>query len=168
MNSIDRFAMQAELFIEWVERGTDTGGEAARNALIQLGRLYFAALELPAPEEEDDDDNGREVRLAHEEWKSIFDQVGSRLPIGYYGEVFNPLSVPAEEPVIGDLADDIADVYRDVVEGLRRYHEGRRARAVWLWTFHLQVHWGEHATGAIRALHSWLAAHDPARLAAGS
>jgi hypothetical protein len=76
-----------------------------------------------------------------------------------YGEVFNPLIVPPEEPVLGSLSDDITDIYRDVVTGLREYEAGRRTQALWEWGFGFQAHWGEHATGAIRALHCWLASN---------
>jgi len=42
---------------------------------------------------------------------------------------------------------------------------GRRAAAVWEWGFGFRHHWGEHATGAIRVLHAWLAANAFDRLA---
>jgi hypothetical protein len=80
--------------------------------------------------------------------------------------VFDPLSVPPDEPVVGSLSDDLCDVYREVVSGLREYEAGRRAQAVWEWGFGLRHHWGKHATGAIRALHRWLAANASDRLAA--
>lgn len=88
------------------------------------------------------------------------------LPLDFYHEVFDPLPFPPEDPVVGSLSDDLADIYRDVVTGLRAYEAGRRAQAVWEWGFNLRAHWGEHATSAIRALHCWLAEHAPDRLAA--
>ena len=57
--------------------------------------------------------------------------------------------------------------HRDVVGGLRLFREGHRSEAVWAWSFGFQTHWGEHATGAIRALHAWLAAEAPAGLGSG-
>jgi hypothetical protein len=77
------------------------------------------------------------------------------------------MPVPADKPVTASLADDIADIYRDVVSGLRHYRAGHRDEAVWQWTFTLQSHWGGHITGAIRALHCWLAANDLSRLSGG-
>src|SRR5262249_48569314 len=81
----------------------------------------------------------------------------SRLPVDYYAEVFDPSVIPTEVPVIASIADDIADIYRDVVSGLGAYQVGRRAQAIWEWRFGFEHHWGGHATGAIRALHAWLA-----------
>jgi hypothetical protein len=80
----------------------------------------------------------------------------SKLPLKYYSEVFNPLPVPGEEPIVGDLADDIADIYKDIRRGLDLLDAGYMEHAVWEWIFHLQHHWGEHATSAIRALHWFL------------
>ena len=80
----------------------------------------------------------------------------NRLPFEAYGEVFDPTVIPPQTPVCGSLSDDIADIYRDVVTGLREYQAGRRNAALREWGFLLQIHWGEHATGAIRALHRWL------------
>ena len=104
-------------------------------------------------------------RVGDDEWRAVAVACG-RLPFEFYGEVFDPLPVPPEEPVVGSLADDLCDIYRDVVTGLRAYEAGLRAHAVWEWGFGFRHHWGEHATGAIRALHCWLADNALDRLAA--
>jgi hypothetical protein len=65
---------------------------------------------------------------------------------------------------MGFLADDLGDIYRDVTTGLRAFQAGHILQARWEWGFHFQHHWGEHATSAIRALHSWLEANSPDRL----
>jgi len=64
----------------------------------------------------------------------------ARLPFDLYGELCNPLTLPPEEPGVGSLGDDIADVYRDVVTGLRHFQAGRPEEALWKWTFGLQFH----------------------------
>ena len=103
-------------------------------------------------------------KVSKAEWRVVFTAAG-RLPRDYYSELFDPLVVPGEQPpVIGSLSDDIADIYSDVMDGLRLYQAGNRAAAVWKWRFGVQHHWGAHATGAIRALHSWLATNAPERL----
>jgi hypothetical protein len=88
------------------------------------------------------------------------------LPFDLYGEVFDTVPMPPEQPVVGSLTDDITDIYRDVISGLREYEAGRRASAGWEWSFGLRQHWGAHAMGAIRALHCWLASNAADRLAA--
>jgi len=59
------------------------------------------------------------------------------------------------DPVCGDIADDFSDIYQDVKSGLLAYELGRKSQAVWHWRFTWGIHWGEHATSALRALHSY-------------
>lgn len=155
MNAVERFAAEVAAFRDWA-RGTDTGEDAVRAALRHLTRLYLAALELP-PVRWDEVANQPEAdRVNDTEWRAVYDAM-ARLPLDYYGSVFHPLIVPPEEsPCIGSVSDDIADIYRDTVTGLRVFEAGRRAVAVWEWGFHFRHHWGKHATGAIGALHAWL------------
>jgi hypothetical protein len=164
VDALDRFGAEAALFQQWARCGTDRGEVAAREALLGITRLYLAALELPPAWSEELADAEDAVGVDDEEWRAVFAAAG-RLPLDFYGEVFDPLAVPPEQPVLGSIADDIADIYRDVVGGLRELQAGRRAQASWEWGFGFQHHWGEHATGAIRALHCWLAANASDRLA---
>ncbi len=157
MNAVERFAAEAVAFREWAKQGTDSGEIAARNALICITRLYLAALELPPAWSEELADQPDAEGVGDAEWRVVYLAAG-RLPLDYYGEV-NLLIVPPEEPGIGSLSDDIADIYRDVVSGLVEFESGRRAEALWEWGFNFRHHWGAHATGAIRAVHAWLAAN---------
>jgi hypothetical protein len=46
------------------------------------------------------------------------------LPLNHYSTCFDPLIVPAEEPVVGSIPDDLADIWRDVKRGLALYEAG--------------------------------------------
>jgi hypothetical protein len=165
VDAVERFAAEAVAFREWAAWGTDAGEVATRNALLRVTRLYLAALELPPAWSQELADQPDAERVGDAEWRAVFAAAG-RLPLDYYGTVFDPLIVPPNEsPVIGSLSDDIADIYRDVVSGLWAFEAGRPAAALWEWGFGFRHHWGEHATGAIRALHAWLAANAFDRLA---
>jgi hypothetical protein len=157
------FAVEAAAFQRWACSGGDEGELAAREALLRITRLYSAALVLPPAWNEAVTDGCR-ARVDDDEWKAIV-AAAARLPLDYYGEVYNPLTVPPDEAAVGSLADDIADIYRDVVTGLREYEAGRPVEALWQWGFLFGAHWGEHATGAIRALHAWLSANARDHLA---
>ncbi|MEZ6142187.1 MAG: DUF5063 domain-containing protein [Zavarzinella sp.] len=159
MDAVKLFADEAERFAHWAETGTDTGGASARNALLRLTTLYLRALELPL-QWHGDDLCVDPLRVKDEEWMSVFKNA-SRLPLDFYGVVFDSTKVPPEEPVIGSLSDDIADIFRDVVLGLRLYNVGRVDAAVWVWVSSMTTHWGRHATSAVRALHNWLADNEP-------
>lgn len=162
MDPVARFAEQADAFARWLDSGTDRGVEAARAGLIRLLDLYRAGLELPPESACEVDDRAEVERVDEREWRRVVEST-RRLPFDLYGEVFDPTAFPPEEPVIGSLADDLADIYRDVVTGLRAYRQGRRDEAVWEWSFGMRTHWGGHATGAIRALHAWITQDHPGR-----
>ena len=164
--AVERFVTEAQLFAQWATAATDEDAFAVRSGLLRLTHLYSAGLELPVSSGDIETDKSISVRVDDAEWKQVFAHAAASLPFDLYGEVYDPLPVPPEEPVVGSLADDIADVYRDVVTGLRHFQADRRAAALWEWTFSLQNHWGQHATSAIRALHCWLATNDPQRLSA--
>jgi hypothetical protein len=79
----------------------------------------------------------------------------SNLPFQYYREIFHPLAIAEspEEPVIGDIVDDLMDIYIDLKEGILLYESGKPLAAVFHWRTLFGFHWGRHATCAIRALH---------------
>ena len=155
MDIAARFAEEVSAFDHWLLSGKDQGTIAARTCLLHLLTLYRTSLELP-PEAADEFEQLHETdHVDKEKWREAF-KAAARLPFDHYGMIFDPLIVPPEEPCIGSLSDDLADIYRDLVSGLRAYERGDRAEAIWQWRFGLQHHWGGHATCAIRALHEWL------------
>ncbi len=162
-DAVARFADEALAFELWLLAGKDEGADAARECLIRLLELYRAGLALPPEWSDDLEDREDTPRVSDEDWRKAY-RAAARLPLDNYSEVFDPTEVPDDEPVIGSLADDLADIYRDVVTGLRAHERGDRANAVWEWSFGLRSHWGAHATGAVRALHWFLTNQAPDRL----
>lgn len=163
MDSLEAFAQEANRFAEWAIQDEPHGSAAVRNALVRISLLYNAALQLPPAWTDDLQNQTDSPGIDPAEIARIV--AYKSIPLKMYGEVFNPLAIPPEEPVIGSLIDDIVDIYRDVVTGLRAYQRGDYSIARWEWGFNFAHHWGEHATGAIRALHAWLAAKDLDKLA---
>jgi hypothetical protein len=161
-DAVEQFAGIAREYRAWVLTGTDRGPDAARRALELVGRLYLAALALPPQWCEDRDEVEPPPPSG---WPEVYPALVARLPFQHYGEVFNPLLVPPEASLIGDLADDLTDIFAEVEAGLRWLGAGHPDEAVWEWGFGLVHHWGEHATSAVRALHCWLAAEHPELLA---
>jgi hypothetical protein len=163
MDAIEQFAEEAARFERWLITGQDRDADAAREALVRLVSLYRAAIDLPT-EWSDELDGAKEIkRVDNAAWQVAY-RAALRIPLDLYGEVFNPVETPHHEGVTASLADDLADIYWDVVTGLRAYERGERAQAIWEWSFNLHSHWGAHATGAIRALHWWLVENAPDRL----
>jgi len=135
----------------------------AHECLILLLHLYESAMRLPdtdAPEEE--------VRgISHESWRAMFESIAARLPgRDFYWIVFEPLKLEPPNPVVGSLADDVADIWRDLKPGLLLIDTGEpncRNTAVWEWRFAFKNHWGRHAVDAITVLHA-LCIDDSSRI----
>lgn len=166
------FADLVSEFCEYVDRVVEGGIESPAPALqVLLAKLYLGALELPSTEvlydldldddEEVEDDGEVEPvrpdpdRLDAEEFRVLCSALGERFTsFNYYREIFDPYEPPEREEVMGSLADDIADIYQDLRGGMNKWRRGSSGEALWEWRFNFEVHWGEHATGALRALHT--------------
>ena len=118
-------------------------------AMWYLSRLITAALELPMPEPENVQSASA---LSVESHRTVFERFGC-FGFQYYSEVFRPVGEEPEDAVTGDVAEDLADTYRDLWEGLNLYERGMFNDAAFLWRFNYGIHWGRHATSALRALH---------------
>ena len=166
MDSVAKFAKQAAFFQDWLLSGTDQESDSARECLIRLLELYLAGIQLP-PEWSDELEGRADVEsISNEEWLSAVEAT-RRLPLDFYKQVFDPTEITSQGPVMGSLSDDLADIYRDVVTGLRAYEHGELAEAVWEWSFGLHIPWGAHATSAILALYWWLCNNSPNHLSDG-
>ena len=152
MDSTDSFLEAVRRFADWASTPAKTPAEDARQALKFLSELYALGLALRSPNEVLSDLQGH--RISDDEWKDRYRRF-SRIPIGYYAVVCDPFdSMP--EPGVSDLADDLSDIYRDLMEGLSLEQAGYRPDAVFAWRHSFETHWGPHAVSAMNALHSWL------------
>jgi hypothetical protein len=165
------FAGVAEEYCRLMEGHTAMDGISFLRAVHGLlPRLYAAGLALPVTDilfdsEDADEDESEETvpeapeptrdpdRGAHEEWRALYLSLGALIgERNFYREVFDPYEPVTEAEVTGSLADDLADIYRDLRAGLRKWERGESGEALWEWRFHFEGHWSEHLTGALRAL----------------
>jgi hypothetical protein len=156
---IETFASEARKFCQWA-LGVDNSPMTASSALARISHIYVAGLELPGPWTDglSTEDAGAETPSGTIE---LVIKRASQLPFQFYWKIFEPLEDPPREPVGGHLTDDIGDIYQDISRGLVLYDANRKDEARWEWGFNFRNHWGEHATGAIRALHAYLSQEDP-------
>jgi hypothetical protein len=153
MNPVQTFAECARRFIAWAERSDPPAErEDAREVLGILIRLYGAALELPDGKPAKDEVE----HTSQEEWSAVYRRCAN-LPFDSYWEIFNPLETPVEEPVAATLGDDLADIHRDLKQGMIHFETGNSPAAAWDWQLAFRSHWGHHASAAINALHAWYA-----------
>lgn len=140
---VEEFRVIASAYCDFIDSSRIFNDEESYRKLLRIiSQLFTSALNLP------------EVELKEKHWVDADVQ----LPIvevkhhNMYTEVFDPYH--DETPVTGCLEDDIIDIYSDIKKGLILFEQGLIVNAVWEWRFGLEIHWGEHATSAIRALQS--------------
>jgi hypothetical protein len=149
---MNTFADLAKEYCGWVEGEPETAEHEHYLAVHYLARLYSAGLEIPLVEPVGDFD---EPEFTQDDYQRIHKRFAV-LPFQYYYEVFNPFDIFAEktaEPEMGDVCDDLTDIYGDLKRGLILWEKGERENAVFIWNTNFGIHWGRHATSALRALH---------------
>lgn len=146
----ESFYQIAREYCEWAEKGSGSESSETAVALNFLSALYNKALalpettpELPFPETGLDKTECNEV---YERFRTI--------PILHYTEIYDP-TVDDQAPVIGDVADDLRDIYVDLKEGIASFERGLVVNAVFIWKNTFGMHWGRHALSALRAIHSY-------------
>lgn len=152
---VQRFAEVAAEFCAWCESEPKGELEEARRVLRFLSLLYERALDLRELEDAADVEVDR---VGDSAWNAVYTRFGA-LPFNYYSSIFDPRSVLTgkAEPGTGDLADDLADIYRDLCEGLELVRGNHAAAAEWQWCWSFRNHWGRHAASALHAIHCWCA-----------
>src|SRR6266850_2386975 len=126
-----------------------------------LSELYSAALGLESIEAgESPDKDLAPFEVSHAEWRTLYHRLCTQLGHdAWYWMYFEPMKTQVEkaEPVGGNLADDLADVYRDVVTGLRAWNANDDSlldEIVFQWVKGgFEIHWGAHAVDALGILH---------------
>ena len=136
-------------------------GCSAEHLLAELARvlpvLYEAALRLPYPVVETAE--LPQTRLTHEQWRKVFDRLRAVLGGDDLYWTVVPFGEDERAELTASLADDLADIYRDVKEGLDLAAAGASDNEVlWQWRFNFWAHWGRHAVEALRTIHARLAA----------
>jgi pimeloyl-ACP methyl ester carboxylesterase len=95
-------------------------------------------------------------RMTHDEWGAIVAQINSVI-----GEEVSRL-IEADKDFPDDatrtfmLSDSLADIYRDLRDGLRFYDRasnGGMQEAAWQWKFGYEHHWGSHLFDAMHVVH---------------
>jgi len=168
INDAERFARVAERYCGIVDAAAHLEKE---QILLQIYRilpeLIGEAIRLPDanPFEREKEDNQDDqlsraapsTRVSHKEWEDIFHLLQKKLgDADLYWTVFDPSK--DKEVVYGTLSDDIADIYRDLKEGLVeiRQSAAKPSQIIWDWRLGFYSHWGYHATSALRTIHALL------------
>jgi len=149
MTATDAFAQSAVAFCTWATSKPANVATEAAHATRLLASLYARALDL----RETPLGAFGEEQPTKDEWTQVFRR-GAALPFDYYS-CADPSEVPTDVVMIGDLADDVADIWADLTAGLRLYGDGRIDEAETEWKVRFDSHWGRHAADALAALQAW-------------
>jgi hypothetical protein len=155
-SQIQQFTKEAKQFCAWAETSPQNSTTEIIQALKLLPSLYQQASQLEVQFQDSYPDPDDAFHISRD---NIFKRFGA-LPFNYYSKCFDPHNVPDEQPVIADLADDLADIWFDLRKGLSLFNAGHVQAAGYEWQQSFWQHWGAHATGAINALHCWHAEHS--------
>jgi hypothetical protein len=98
----------------------------------------------------------------HKTWQQLFVKLRDYLgKYDSYCHVYEPYNTKDNEPTIGSLADDLADICRDLSPGLNAWscaEADKRRAIVDDWQISYRIHWGYHAISAFWAIY-WLIHH---------
>jgi hypothetical protein len=153
VSSQQQFAVVAEAFIAVVDSSEgQSQTEFLRELERALTRLYEAGLTL---DDLDPDENSPPLdRMTSDEAAALQRRLGRKFGAhDFYAVVSDPYDLDSA-PVTGSLADDVADIYRDLMKGFAELANGHVANALWQWKFDFDNHWGQHAAAAIYALYN--------------
>ena len=148
MNSPNSFVSLAEKYCTWSKLGCRNPDDDYRTAIRLLPAIYIAAIDLPEYTADDID----APSCSDDEWRSVYDRFRT-MPIGLYPVILDYASDSDLSIGQGDLLDDLADLYRDLVGPLLLYNAGHSNAAFWHWKWGFQYHWGDHLISAIYILH---------------
>ena len=146
--ALNGFADVAQQYCDWAESPFTEPHDEMIKVRKLLADLHATILNVEL------DDRAEETNdlTSTAQWHLVMSR-SANLPIGVYWDVFNPME--EDNPVLNSLADDLSDIYRDLKQGLILFNQGKMAEAAWEWRLHFDIHWGQHLTGAQRAIHAY-------------
>jgi hypothetical protein len=144
--AVNAFIGNVRAFCAWVESDKHDCLTARQLLLV----LMHAIPDLRLQDEVEPP--GEEIpRREYDGWKSDFARFDD-LPFHFYRTVHSSCDVDDDDSVVGDLRDDLADIYGDLWHGLMALDRGHAAYAVEHWHDSYCYHWGHHASQAVHAI----------------
>jgi hypothetical protein len=159
----NRFGAVAQQFCSIIESASKIDRASLLTEVYRvLPRLINEAILLPSIESADEDATDEQeqptshptARMTDEQWGQLYNLLKEKLgDWDLYWQVFDPTT--DKEAVCGTLADDIADIYRDLKEGLvlSERHLAQPEDIIWEWRLLYYSHWGKHAIDALLTIH---------------
>ena len=157
-DTAEHFHQLAKSFVKWTERPAESDRIDAELARLLLASIYAAVLNLPVGTQPEQPP----AFVSDDLWSEVLVRF-SRLPFRYYTTIIHPLAYPVEDQVVADVSDDLATIYRVLVDGIALYESGSPEQAAWHWRFLFETVAARRALGALSAIQAYLG-----RLASGA
>jgi len=155
LEEFKRFHEVASEFCTAVDSAQSTDRETLVLRIYRLLPLLIGrAVNLSPIESSDDQTDHKKARISQEQWGELYSLLKEKLgDWDLYSQVFDPTK--DRDAIYGSLADDIADIYRDLKEGLDLHSSDIVSSndILWEWRFGFYSHWGHHAINALRTIH---------------
>jgi Domain of unknown function (DUF5063) len=154
----DRVAGHAQDFLDALATlGRGNGGDKVVSLLLlEIAQVMLAGAQLGASRDVIPPGNAEPDVGADPDLDGLRVGLAAQLAgCDEYAELFDPYQ--DTKPTSFRLSDDLAAVAADLIHGLRHYHAGRAAEALWWWQYSYVNHWGTHGGAALRALHAVVA-----------
>ena len=139
----------AERYCQLVERTGWGEGEWLEPLFNILPRLHLAVTALTIYDDGDTTLSGVDLDERFELYSRLRRVLGER---DSYWLEFD--ASPEEMHMSGSLADDLTDIYFDLLHGLQLMDEAWPKRAAQAWQTSYRLHWGQHLVDAERHLYA--------------
>ena len=91
--------------------------------------------------------------------KAVQGMIAEKVPFSYYWQVLEPFSIDESPLELGDLLDDLGDIYIDLKRAILLYDlklDGAKQEAYWKFKFDFDYHLADHLMDAMKAIHDYM------------
>lgn len=148
--AIEAFVINVRDYCDWIE-SNEHNIRSVRQTILALmqGIPYLIA------NKDEESKSCNFPRRGYDDWAHDVARMKC-LPLQYYRVAFDRLKIEEETAVIGDVCDDLVDIYGELWHGLQAHDAGATDYAIAHWRDSYRFHWGLHANGAICAIDAFL------------
>lgn len=146
------FLKEVRAFCHYIEANEENGNPFLETIATYFLQLYSHMLKVDLIEILYDYDSNH----LDNDYDRIAKSIGSRIPIDYYWEVYNPLDFDDHTESCGSLIDDITDIYLDLKRALIDFDTGQveaTESAVFNFKWGFSNHWGQHLVSGLKIIH---------------
>lgn len=153
------FYNSATSYCSKIEKSNSNGIEYLRIIQLELLELYRNALNIPKIDFLTDCEYDN--KLDKEEFEKTMNIISNQLDKNrYYWMTLNPTKIETEsEIVLGDLLDDLSDIYKDLKYSLMIYNLNKidcKEIAIFDFKFDFETHWNNHCVNALYGINYFI------------